>query len=62
MRSKEVVVDSLVKQAATESVLEDAQKAEDEPKHKETEPVKLDQAPVSAEGAAEALEVTKATE
>jgi hypothetical protein len=63
--SKEVVVDTLVKEAATEGGLEDAQNAEDEPKIKDvemSEPVKPDQAPMSAEGAAEAAEVTKATE
>lgn len=59
--SKEVVVDAFVKEAATEGRLEDAQDADDEPKHPELEPVKLDQAPTSAEGAAEAAEVTKAT-
>jgi hypothetical protein len=63
VESKEVVVDTLVKEAATGGGLEDAQKAEEEPQPKEdVEPVKLDQAPVSAEGAAEAAEVTKATE
>ena len=64
--SKKVVVDTLVKEAATKGGLEDAQKPEEEPKPKEAvemaEPVKLDQAPVSAEGAAEAAEITKATE
>ena len=66
VESKEVVVDTLVKGAATEGGLEDAQNAEEESKHKEdtemSEPVKLDQAPVSADGAAEAAQVTKATE
>lgn len=54
--SKEVVVDTLVKEG----------NAKDEPKTKEdvemSEPAKLDQAPMSAGGAAEAAEATKATE
>jgi hypothetical protein len=62
VETKEVVVDSLVKEAATEGGLEDAQKAEDKPKPKEDKPAKLDQAPVSAGGASEAAELTKATE
>jgi hypothetical protein len=61
VESKELVVDSLVKEAATEGGLEDAQETEDDPKPKENEPVKLDQAPVLADGAAEAAEATKAT-
>ena len=65
-KSKEVVVDTLVKEAATEGGVGDAQKREEEAKPKEdvemSEPVKLDQAPFSAEGAAEAAEVTKASE
>lgn len=61
-KSKEAVVDSLVKDIATEGDLGDAQKAKEEPKPKESGPIKLDQAPVSAEGAAEAAEVAKATE
>ena len=66
IESKELVVDTLVKETAIEGGLEDAQKPEEEPEPKEdvemTEPVKLDQAPASAEGAAEAAEITKATE
>jgi hypothetical protein len=63
--SKEVVVDSLVKEAATEGGLEDAQKVGEQPKSLvgvELSSGKLDQAPVSAEGAAEAAEITKASE
>jgi hypothetical protein len=66
LESKEVVVDTLVKEAATEGGREDAPQAEDEPKTKEdvetSGPVKPDQAPVSAKGAADAAEATKATE
>jgi hypothetical protein len=60
--SKEVVVDSLAKDIATEGDLDDAQRAKEAPKPKERGPIQLDQAPVSAEGAAEAAEITKATE
>jgi hypothetical protein len=61
--SKEVVVDTLVKEAATAGGLE---KAEGEPKTKDdvemSEPVKLDQAPMLAKAAADATDATKATE
>ena len=61
-QSKEVIVGSLVKETATEGSLKDAQKADEETKPKERGPIKLDQAPVSAEGAAKTASVTKAAE
>jgi hypothetical protein len=51
-----------VKETATEGSLKDAKKADEETKPKERGPIKLDQAPVSAEGAAETASVTKAAE
>ena len=62
--AKEVVVNTHIKEPATSGGLEDAQKPEEEPKKDKDlpEPVKADQAPESAAGAAQVAEIIKATE
>ena len=59
--SKELVVDSLNREAVTEGGVEDAQKLEADDA-KMADPVKKDVAPESASAAAEATEITKASE